>query len=144
MRATRRAAVMIRTFAACLMLAVLVAAPARGAGRCGDPAPRPWCDTAKSPDQRAQLLLQALTPDERIDLLAGDELTGVAGGEGMHTGTQNGVVRVGLPTIYYSDGPQGPRQGEVTGMPSPMADAATWDPSVNRAYGRLVGDEVAR
>ncbi|MFL5846917.1 MAG: beta-glucosidase family protein [Solirubrobacteraceae bacterium] len=127
------------------LLAVAVVAPSAGAaGRCGDPAQRPWCNTALSPDDRAQLLLAALTPDERIGLLGGDEVSGVAGGEGKHTGTQDGVPRVGFPTIYYSDGPQGPRQGKVTGMPSPMADAATWSPVTNRTYGRLVGDEVAK
>jgi beta-glucosidase len=133
-----------RILAVCGALAVVaVPATASGAGRCGAPAERPWCDTSKSPDDRAQLLLNALTSDEKIDLLAGDEVSGVAGGEGKHTGTQNGVSRIGFPTIYYSDGPQGPRQGKVTGMPSPMADAATWSPAVNRAYGRLVGEEVA-
>ena len=129
---------------AAAMLLALVPGSAHAAGRCGDPAQRPWCNTTLSPDARAQLLVQALTPSERIDLLAGDEFTGVAGGEGKHTGTQNGVPRLGFPTIYYSDGPQGPRQGSVTGMPSPMANAATWSPTVSRAYGRLVGDEVAR
>src|SRR4051794_33096358 len=115
-----------RLLSACALVTVLLAPSASAASRCGDPAQRPWCDTAKSPEERAQLLLGALTADEKIDLLAGDELSGVAGGEGKHTGTQNGVARLGFPTIYYSDGPQGPRQGKVTGMPSPMADAATW------------------
>jgi beta-glucosidase len=62
---------------ACLAVA---AAPVQAAGRCGDPASRPWCDMTKSPDERAQLPLGALTQAEKIDLLAGDELTGVAGG----------------------------------------------------------------
>ncbi len=133
-------------FVGALIGAGLLLAPAAAgaAGRCGDPAQRPWCDTARSADERAQLLLQALTPAERAQMLAGDEVTGVVGGENAHTGTQNGIARVGLPTMYYSDGPQGPRQGQTTGMPSPLADAAAWDPSVARAYGELVGDEVAR
>jgi beta-glucosidase len=124
---------------ACLALG---AAPAHAAGRCGDPAGRPWCDTGKSPDERAQLLLAALTQAEKIDLLAGDELTGVAGGEHKHTGTQNGVPRLGVPTIYYSDGPVGPRQGPVTAMPIPMANAATFNPAANALYGRTVAEEV--
>src|SRR3712207_8718307 len=45
-------------------------------------------------------------------------------------------------TLFRS--PQGPRQGRVTGMPSPMANASTWSPAVNRRYGRLVGEEVAQ
>src|SRR4051794_24437831 len=110
-----------------LALAALLAtaAPATAAGRCGT---HPWCDTTLSPDQRAQLLLDALTPDERIALLGGDDLFGVAGGDPSHTGTSDGVPRVDLPTTLYSDGPVGPRQGASTGLPIPMALAATFDP----------------
>ena len=61
---------------------------AAAAGRCGDPAQRPWCNTRLSPDERAQLLLGALTPAERIGLLGGDDVGGVAGGEHKHTGTR--------------------------------------------------------
>ena len=130
---------------ASVVAGVLAAAPAAGAaGRCGDPGTRPWCDTSLSPDARAELLLQALTPDERISLLAGDELTGVAGREGTHTGTSNGVERVGLPPIYFSDGPVGTRQGKATGMPSPMSLAAAFDPELAKRHAAVVGDEVKK
>jgi beta-glucosidase len=132
---------------AALAAACLSGASAPGAiaaGRCGDPAPRPWCDTRLSPDARAELLLQALTRDERISLLAGDELTGVAGREGTHTGTSNGVERVGLPPIFFSDGPVGTRQGKATGMPSPMSLAASFDPENAARHAAVVGDEVKK
>ena len=132
----------MRLLVAACLAALVVPATAGAAGRCGDPATRPWCDTSKSPDQRAQLLLNALTPQERIDLLAGDEITGARGGEHNHTGTQNGVPRLGVPTFYYSDGPVGPRQGPVTAMPIPMANAATFSPRLNALYGRVVAAEV--
>jgi beta-glucosidase len=45
------------------------ATSADAAGRCGT---HPWCDTSLPPDQRAALLVEALTPQERIALLAGD------------------------------------------------------------------------
>ena len=122
--------------AALLVLAALPAA-AQAAGRCGD---HPWCDTNLSADRRAELLLNALTPDERIGLLGGDEQFGVAG-QG-HTGTSNGVPRVGLPTIYYSDGPVGSRQGKATSMPAPIGLAATFDPQAARRHGAIVADEV--
>src|SRR5829696_7744558 len=115
-----------------ILAAAVIPAPAKGAGRCGEPAERPWCDTKLSPDARAELLLNALTREERVSLLAGDELTGVAGREGTHTGTSNGVERVGLPPIYFSDGPVGTRQGKATGMPASMAEAAAFDPRVAR------------
>jgi beta-glucosidase len=127
-----------------LLVALALAPAAQAAGRCGDVQTRPWCDTSLSPDVRAELLLQALTADERISLLAGDELTGVAGREGSHTGTSNGVARVGMPPIFFSDGPVGTRQGKATGMPSPMSLAASFDPEVAKRHAAVVGDEVKK
>src|SRR4051794_41287409 len=120
-------------------LALVVAMPAFAAGRCGS---HPWCDTSLSPDARAGLLLNELTQDEKISLLAGDEPFGVAGGAHSHTGTSDGIPRVELPTTYYSDGPVGPRQGKTTAMPIPMALAATFDPRLAYRYGSLVANEV--
>jgi beta-glucosidase len=123
---------------ACLFVLALPGA-ASAAGRCGQ---HPWCDTALSADQRAGLLLGALTRDEKISLLGGDDLFGVGGGAGSHTGTSNGVDRVGLPSTYYSDGPVGPRQGQATSMPASMALAATFDRGMAFRHGATVGNEV--
>ena len=91
-------------------VAMALGAPgASAAGRCGN---HPWCNQSLSPAQRASLLEKALTNEEKIDLLAGDDLFGVSGGAHTHTGTSDGVPRVGLPNTYYSDGPVGPRQLE--------------------------------
>ena len=134
----------LRLAVAAVAAALLVPAAASSAGRCGDPAQRPWCDTALSADARAGLLLAALTEQERIGLLAGDELTGVSGREGSHTGTSHGVPRVGLPPIYFSDGPVGPRQGQATAMPSPMALASTFDGEIAARHAAVIGDEVKK
>ncbi len=134
----------MRALLLALASSLVLAAPAAAAGRCGDVATRPWCDTAKPADERAGLLLAALTRDEKISLLAGDELTGVLGQQGTHTGTSNGVDRVGLPPIYFSDGPVGPRQGRATGMPSPMTVASTFDPMAAYRHAEVIGDEVRR
>ncbi|MDP9385940.1 MAG: hypothetical protein M3P50_12060 [Actinomycetota bacterium] len=80
----------------------------------------------------------------RASLLAGDELTGVAGRDGTHTGTSDGVARVGLPPVFFSDGPVGTRQGKATGMPSPMTVAATFEPAVAARHASVVGDEVRK
>ena len=127
------------------VLLVLALAPsAFAAGRCGDPAQRPWCDTTRDADERAGLLLGALTRDERISLLAGDEVTGVGGGANQHTGTSLGVDRVGLPPVYFSDGPVGPRQGNATAMPSPISLAASFGRGFARRHGAVVGDEARK
>ena len=127
---------------ACLAVGLFLAAfagPAGAGSRCGD---HPWCDTSLSAETRAGLLLGALTQDEKISLLAGDDLFGVAGQAGTHTGTSNGVARVDLPTIYYSDGPMGVRSGMATAMPAPLGLAATWDPTLAATYGATVADEA--
>jgi beta-glucosidase len=129
------------------MAVVAVAAPCgstSAAGRCGDPAARPWCDTSLSPSARAELLLSELTDAEKIGLLGGDDIAGATGAEGTHTGTSAGIPRVGLPSIYLSDGPAGPRSGEATAMPSPLALAATWDPRLAAMHAAVIADEVRK
>ncbi len=122
-----------------LLVALVAATSASAAGRCGQ---YPWCNTKLSPDKRAGLLLNALTTDEKISLLGGENPLGVAGGEHTHIGTGTGVDRVGLPTVYYSDGPVGPRQGRSTAMPAPMALAATFDPSLAHLAGETIATEA--
>src|SRR5882757_7317082 len=126
--------------AATFAIAALIPVPAAfAAGRCGD---HPWCNTSLSPDQRATLLLHAMTQDEKTAFIGGDDLSGVLGGAGTHTGTQDGIPRLDVPTVYYSDGPQGSRSGQATAMPGPMALAAGFDPKLAEAYGAVVGNEV--
>ncbi len=120
-------------------LAAVPVADAAAAGRCGS---HPWCDTSLSPDARAERLLKALTVSERVSLLGGEEPLGVAGGANSHTGTSAGVPRVGLPTIYYSDGPVGVRQGTGTAFPASMALAASWSPALARRMGLAIADEA--
>jgi beta-glucosidase len=133
----------IPPLAAGFLALLVVAAPASAAGRCGA---HPWCDTALSPDERAGLLLAELTLDEKISLMAGDDpSTGFNPTqpiEDRHTGRSNGIARLDLPTVFYSDGPVGPRQGKATGMPASMALAATWDAAIAKRYGAVVGNEV--
>ncbi len=129
-----------------LLLIVLAVLPAGASaeGRCGDPATRPWCDTSLSADERAELLLAQLTAGEKISLLGGDELSGVAGGQGTHTGTSDGIERVGIPTIYFSDGPAGVRSGLATAMPSPIALGASFDPTNSARDAGVIADEVIK
>ena len=114
-------------------------AAAQAAGRCGN---HPWCDTSLSPAKRADLLLDALTPAERIGLLAGDNPAGVTGAAGTHTGAALGVPRLDLPPLYLTDGPVGVRQGQSTALPSSLALAASFNRRLARRDGALVGNEA--
>jgi beta-glucosidase len=121
------------------LLAAWPAAQAEAAGRCGS---HPWCDTSLSPAKRASLLLDALTPAERIGLLAGDNPAGVTGAAGTHTGAALGVPRLDLPPLYLTDGPVGVRQGQSTALPSSLALAASFNRRLARRDGALVGNEA--
>jgi beta-glucosidase len=127
-----------------VLAAALSPAPADGAGRCGDPQARPWCDTSLSPDRRADLLLARMTDAEKVSLLGGDEVGGVVGAPGTHTGTANGIERLGVPTVYLSDGPAGSRSGQATALTSPIALGATWDPRYAARDAAVIADEVIK
>ena len=134
---------------ACVAAMVVAIAPsaspaARTVGPCGAVADRPWCDTSLSAERRADLLLAALTRDEKVSLLAGDELEGVFGGPGTHTGTSDGIARVGIPSVHFTDGMAGIRQGSATAMPAPISVAAAFDPATARLDGATLGDEAKR
>jgi len=122
--------------------AVGVPGPA-GAAAGAPPAPcpsataHPRCDTSLSPDARAGLFLAAMTQDEEVSLVGGN-----ANGAAPHTGATYAVARLGLPAVYFSDGPVGPRQGNATAMPIPMALAATFDTRLAAAHGAEIADEA--
>jgi beta-glucosidase len=123
-------------------------AAALAATPCGNPAGRPWCETSKSPDQRAGLLLKALTLGEKLDLMAGDDLFGslnTADSGTAHEGTVNGIPRLGIPTVLMAGGgPVGIRQGTGTALPASIALGASFDVTAAAQYGKLVGDEARR
>lgn len=107
---------------------------------CGDFA---WCDSSLSAAQRTALLLNELTLDEKLQLMAGDDPASAAAGEPA-VGVANGIKRVGLDTVFYSDGPVGVRQGAsvTTAHPAPMALGASFSRQLARQTGAAVADEV--
>lgn len=104
---------------------------------CPTQSAHPWCDRALSPDARAALFRGAMTVDEEISLVGGN-----GNGAAPHTGATYAVPRLGLPAVFFVDGPVGPRQGPATAMPVPMALAAAWDPQLAYAHGREIADEA--
>ena len=118
-------------------------------GRQGPkPAPKgPWSDKNLSPDQRADLLIQQMTLDEKITLVHGDvgeeALQNSLGGAGY----VSGVPRLGIPALQMSDGRSGVanigRTGRYsTALPSALANAASWDLQAAYDFGALLGKEI--
>lgn len=113
----------------------------------------PWMNTSLSPDQRADLVVKAMTLDEKIALLHGTGLKGLsplnadASGSNGGAGYVVGVPRLGIPGIQMSDAAYGVRSsGEngrySTALPDDLAGAATWDLHSAYEYGALIGREL--
>ncbi|GAA0964809.1 beta-glucosidase family protein [Actinocorallia libanotica] len=131
-----------------LPLLSVAGSSAAAPGPCGSVSTRPWCDRDLPPDRRAGLLVKALTLDEKLDLMAGDDALGPLSTEknpDSHEGTVRGVPRLGVPTVLMAGGgPAGIRQGPGTAMPAPIALGAGFSAADAARYGRLVGDEGKR
>jgi beta-glucosidase len=125
-------------FSAVLMLVLLPLAAADAANQCANAGP--WCNAGLSPDQRAQLLLDRLTQDQKISLLSGNDVLGVTGITG-HTGSSAGVPGL-VPPVHFTDGTAGIRQGNATAVPVELAVAASFDPQLAKRVGALLGDEA--
>ncbi|NLU73162.1 glycosyl hydrolase [Streptomyces sp. HNM0575] len=99
---------------------------------------RPWTDRSLSPEERAGLLLEAMTLDEKIGMLHG-----TIGAPVPTTGYIAPIRRLGVPGVTMTDGPAGVRNGQkATEMPAPVAQAASFDTDTARQYGRAVGREA--
>jgi beta-glucosidase len=112
-----------------------------------------WMNPNLSPDQRAEMVLQQMTLDEKIDLLHGNGMPGWGkpkpnaylgnGGAGFVLG----VPRLGIPIIQMDDAAYGVRSSAANGrystaLPANIAAAASWDPAAACDYGALIGREL--
>ncbi|HMD55661.1 MAG TPA: glycoside hydrolase family 3 protein [Phycisphaerae bacterium] len=91
--------------------------------------------TSQQVEARVDQLLNQLTLEEKIQLLAGDG----------YMATQP-IDRLGIPALKMSDASVGIRvYGLSTAYPASIALAATWDPELARIEGQAIGrDCVAR
>jgi len=122
------------------------AAPGAGAAARGSAAA--WPPAAYA---RARATLAAMTTDEKIRLVSGDnaqygkDCSGAADPvkNCAYVGWQHGVPRLGLADIYMEDGPQGVADGMrgVTQFPGIQTLAQAWDAPLARAMGAAMGAE---
>ena len=81
-------------------------------------------------DKKVDELLQKLTLKEKIKLL---------GGTGF---TTQPIPRLGIPALKMDDGPIAVRWGKATMFPSGTGMAASWDTTLLRKVGQVIGQEV--
>lgn len=112
----------------------------QGAG-CTAPAgvDKPWLDRQQSAECRARFVLaQFRSLDEKLRYLSPPP----PATEGAPPPVRDVMTGLGLTAIQASDGPAGlVRGGTATALPSPLSVAASFDPSVARRYGDILGEE---
>src|SRR3954447_1955526 len=116
--------------------AMAAAAGAQSAASC------PWMDATKAPEQRADMLVGAMSLEQKLH-----ETTFSNPPWFMHYGTAghvDGDPSLCLPDINMSDagsGVVGGQQG-TTVFPSGIAQAAAWDPSLSTRFGEALAQEA--
>ncbi len=113
------------------------------------PAPKgPWMDKNLPPDQRADMVVEQMTLDEKILLAHGAGGFNAAGSESNGgAGVIPSIARLGLPAVQLADSAYGvrdsaPRGRYATVLPSVMAEAATFNPKMAFAFGDVIGREL--
>ncbi|HEY8030153.1 MAG TPA: glycoside hydrolase family 3 C-terminal domain-containing protein [Gaiellaceae bacterium] len=113
---------------------------ARAAAGC------PWMTKSLQPAQRASELLAAMSTSDKLALLSGVDphaALGVADGP-LYVGYVPPNPTLCIPALTFNDGPAGIADTQVgtTAFPAPIAQAATWDPALQRRLGRALGLEA--
>ena len=113
-------------------------------------------DDRNSNEERVEDLLSQMTLDEKIHLLKGSGLaSAMGGGNSVIPGAVGTIVptpRLGIPTIYLSDGPAGlriesKREGDentyyCTAFPIGTMLSSTWNKDLVREVGTAMGEEA--
>ena len=122
----------------------------------------PWMNTALPPEQRAALLVGAMTLPQKEQQLVGNapeivpELPQCLGARHVR-----GIASLAIPTLRITNGPVGigqndcvdpsvmgfgaftdPSSAKATALPSAIALAASFDPAVASQFGNVIGTEA--
>ena len=100
------------------------------------------------PVQEAELLVSAMTQEEKLGCLDGDlpfwpgltEL--IAGGYNTRAWPAAHVERLGIPGLDFIDGPRGCVVGPATSFPVSMARGAAFNPDLEERIGEAIGAEL--
>jgi beta-glucosidase len=106
-----------------------------------------------SPDERASMVVKAMTLDEKITLLHGTgskdlgPVSPLATQSNGGAGYVVGIRRLGIPAIQMSDAAYGVRQSGQNGrystaLPANVGAAASWDLDAAYQYGALIAREL--
>jgi beta-glucosidase len=95
----------------------------------------------------AQQLLAQMTQAEKLQLVqgAGGPVTNIIALPRGAGGYIPGIPRLGIPDLYFNDGSVGVANSQApsTALPSAIASAASWDPTLAYQYGQVIGAEMS-
>ncbi len=91
----------------------------------------PKLDHLLSPRQKAQKILEQMTLEEKIQMLAGTQYMGI-----------HGVPRLRIRSLWCSDASSGVHNfGRCTAFPAAIAMAASWNRTLIQKVGDVIGEE---
>lgn len=94
----------------------------------------PWVGQHATPTQRAQQVLARMTLDEKIQMVHG-------AASSSYAGLIPGIARLCIPALKMQDGQVGVRMKDTTQLPAAAAVAASFDTSLAKSYGQVIGAE---
>src|SRR3954470_17390506 len=101
----------------------------------------PWMDAKKSPNERAQMLVKAMSIDQKIQMVHQNQPIWAHFGAAGYVAGQPDLC---IPDLVLNDAGQGVGDHELqtTAFPSGIAQAASWDRPLQRQLGRAIGNEA--
>lgn len=140
-------------FGAAMLATIFALAAAGSPANAQKRAERPWINTGLGPDARADLVIEAMTLNEKIQLIHGtgipcdEPVTPENANSNRGVGYIPGIPRLGIPAINMADSAYGVRPSAVNGrystaLPANLATAASWDLHAAYEYGALIGREL--
>lgn len=97
--------------------------------------------------KRVDRVLDAATLEEKVAMMSGRGFFAAMKEDGMRWGARpyragGGCERLGVPALYFTDGPRGVARGHSTCFPVTMARGASWDRHLERRIGEVMGIEA--
>ena len=144
----------ITTQATAILAILLLNGQSAGAQQPQPEKIRPWLDPILAPEIRAALTLKAMTFDEKIRLVQGHVAFPFRGKPKPNAaigsaGYVESIPRLGIPALQETDAglgvtnPRNVRPGDqATPLPSGLAIAATFDPTLAERAGAMIGAEA--
>jgi beta-glucosidase len=94
-----------------------------------------------------EAILAAATLEEKVAMMSGKGFFRAMKEDKMRWGARPyragaGCERLGVPTLWFTDGPRGVARGSSTCFPVTMARGASWDRDLERRVGEVIGIEA--